>query len=572
MENKPPKYVNPIKSIRIQNFKCLEDVKIDLSHLTFLFGPNSSGKSSFIKALLFLQKNLFPLNTGKTIFKINEHLDLGSYKDIVTNNDITKDIIFEIELKDNYYFPDIRLFDLENNLEYRNEIFSKNGYEYEKETIVKDLINKSITEVLNTDDFSYFNIFNFGELLNDFKLDYKIIIRFTEINKSKIKNTVFDHEMGLKKRIPKRNSEVIESNLKSISFLDLTSNSTLTLDTGKPHHLTNNKINSFNPDINLFGNDTLTKLFADSAVYNNKFNGEYSVASHLESFNSVVNFDDFNKVFHNIFLNEKYEENWKSFTNIERIEKYYEVNKFYYLVYSYIPILLINNLNTFHLPTVRELPKTKYLLNEGIFNSNEYYGFLNLLYETQEKIKIYTKKRKETYDLTKIDKSLKRLGFQFDMTITKNADVGKIILKYKNKRNSNLSDESSGLLQILPILISLNIYKSGNLVTIEQPELHLHPKLQAALADIFVESRKNQIIETHSEHLIRKLQVLIAQGKIEKSEILVYYFSKVEDKTSVKIMEIDDSGLFNEPWPNGFFDDSVNLTLDLYEALRTKNN
>lgn len=563
MENKTPKYYNPINSIRIQNFKCLEDVKIDLSHLTFLFGPNSSGKSSFIKALLFLQKNLFPLNTGKTIFKINEHLDLGSYKDIVTNNDITKDIIFEIELKDNYYFPDIRLFDLENNLEYRNEIFSKNGYEYEKETIIEDLINKSITEVLNTDDFSYFNIFNFGELLNDFKLDYKIIIRFTEINKSKSKNTVFDHEMGLKKRIPKRNSEVIESNLKSISFLDLTSNSTLTLDTGKPHHLTNNKINSFNPDINLFGNDTLTKLFAESVEYNNKFNGEYSVASHLESFNSVVNFDDFHKVFHNIFLNEKYEENWKSFTNIERIEKYYEVNKFYYLVYSYIPILLINNLNTFHLPTVRELPKTKYLLNEGIFNSNEYYGFLNLLYETQEKIKIYTKKRKESYDLAKIDKSLKRLGFQFDITITKNADVGKIILKYKNKRNSNLSDESSGLLQILPILISLYIYKSGNLVTIEQPELHLHPKLQAALADIFVDSRKNQIIETHSEHLIRKLQVLIAQGKINKNEIIVYYFDKVNGVAKLRVMEIEDNGFFKEPWPDDFFDDSYNLGMEL---------
>jgi len=80
-----------IKKIRIKNFKNLEDVEIDVKPLTFLFGPNGSGKSSFIKAMMFLSKNLFPLNTGKTIYKISDDVDLGSYKDIVTNNDVSKE-------------------------------------------------------------------------------------------------------------------------------------------------------------------------------------------------------------------------------------------------------------------------------------------------------------------------------------------------------------------------------------------------------------------------------------------------------------------------------------------------
>jgi len=87
-----------IKKIRIKNFKSLEDVEIEVKPLTFFFGPNSSGKSSFLKAIMFFSKNLFPLNTGRTIYKLSDDVDLGSFKDIVINNDVTKKIVFEIDI------------------------------------------------------------------------------------------------------------------------------------------------------------------------------------------------------------------------------------------------------------------------------------------------------------------------------------------------------------------------------------------------------------------------------------------------------------------------------------------
>lgn len=90
-----------IKKIRIKNFKNLEDVEIEVKPLTFLFGPNGSGKSSFIKAMMFLSKNLFPLNTGKTIFKIIDDVDLGSYRirEYEISNSNNSDIEFFIAKK-----------------------------------------------------------------------------------------------------------------------------------------------------------------------------------------------------------------------------------------------------------------------------------------------------------------------------------------------------------------------------------------------------------------------------------------------------------------------------------------
>ncbi|MBK6915235.1 MAG: DUF3696 domain-containing protein [Ignavibacteriales bacterium] len=76
------------------------------------------------------------------------------------------------------------------------------------------------------------------------------------------------------------------------------------------------------------------------------------------------------------------------------------------------------------------------------------------------------------------------------------------------------------------------------------------------------------IIETHSEHIIRKIQVLIAQGKLSKEKVAVYYFDKDEKTgiTSIKEMEMEDNGFFKEPWPDGFFDDSYNLARELIYA------
>jgi len=73
-------------------------------------------------------------------------------------------------------------------------------------------------------------------------------------------------------------------------------------------------------------------------------------------------------------------------------------------------------------------------------------------------------------------------------------------------------------------------------------------------------------IETHSEHLIRKIQVLIANGELDRDKVSVMYFDNNEGSTKIKKMEIEENGFFKEPWPYGFFDDSANLSWELLTA------
>ena len=155
----------------------------------------------------------------------------------------------------------------------------------------------------------------------------------------------------------------------------------------------------------------------------------------------------------------------------------------------------------------------------------------------------------------------------------------RLMLEDVNGIKSNIIDVGYGISQILPIIAQIlvgsssrNMYGEdrGNLVIVEQPELHLHPAAQSELADLFVsgaiEGKKQMLIETHSEHFIRKLQILIADPncKISSSDVAVYYVDKgVDGSASLREMEILPNGKFKEKWPAGFFDKAFELSMEL---------
>ncbi|MGD2250130.1 MAG: DUF3696 domain-containing protein [Candidatus Methanofastidiosia archaeon] len=86
-----------LNKIRIQNFKCLQDTKdIEIRPITFLVGPNSSGKSSIFQALLALKQTVESSDQRSALI-LQDYVDLGSYKDIFFKHDIKRDIIFDFE-------------------------------------------------------------------------------------------------------------------------------------------------------------------------------------------------------------------------------------------------------------------------------------------------------------------------------------------------------------------------------------------------------------------------------------------------------------------------------------------
>lgn len=121
-------------------------------------------------------------------------------------------------------------------------------------------------------------------------------------------------------------------------------------------------------------------------------------------------------------------------------------------------------------------------------------------------------------------------------------------------------DVGIGISQVLPVLV-MAYASRGKLLAMEQPEIHLHPALQAKLGDVFIEAalgeRKNTfILETHSEHLILRLMRRIREGKIRPDDVGVVFVEPLARGSRFIELRIDDEGDFIDEWPGGFFEES----------------
>lgn len=120
-----------------------------------------------------------------------------------------------------------------------------------------------------------------------------------------------------------------------------------------------------------------------------------------------------------------------------------------------------------------------------------------------------------------------------------------------------LPDVGFGISQLLPFIVQ-SLVSEQQIISIEQPEVHVHPKLQADLGDLLAEAikepRQNRfIIETHSEHLILRLQRLVRQKQIEPEDISVIYVSRRPEGAKAERLHLDEDGDFIDDWPDGFF-------------------
>lgn len=125
-----------------------------------------------------------------------------------------------------------------------------------------------------------------------------------------------------------------------------------------------------------------------------------------------------------------------------------------------------------------------------------------------------------------------------------------------------------GVSQVLPI-VQACAGRSAHVVCIEQPELHLHPRLQAHLGALFVDAvrRGKQIIaETHSESLLLRVQRLIRQGNLQPEDVAVIYVDNTpEEGVRIQRLELGSDGDLLDPWPTGFFDDRLDDILGILE-------
>lgn len=182
------------------------------------------------------------------------------------------------------------------------------------------------------------------------------------------------------------------------------------------------------------------------------------------------------------------------------------------------------------------------------------------------------------------------VGHDFDV-ISIDGEAYRVKIKDKDDSTVNLADKGMGSIQLMILLLrlatTLREYEPQNIVAleesdqlryptiiIEEPEQNLHPKVQSQLADLFLYLNKEYhckfVVETHSEYLIRKTQVLVSKENFEdnfsmkeNNPFMVYYFNGEDEKKPYYPMEYRTDGNFSNEFGTGFFDAATKLLYDI---------
>jgi len=140
----------------------------------------------------------------------------------------------------------------------------------------------------------------------------------------------------------------------------------------------------------------------------------------------------------------------------------------------------------------------------------------------------------------------------------------------------NLTDVGFGVSQVLPVIVECFYVPSGSTIIFEQPEIHLHPSVQAELADLFIDAavhvregsseRSVQLlVESHSEHFLRRLQRRIAEGRLSHDQVALYFCEPTNEGARMRELKTDLFGNIRN-WPDHFFGDEMGDLAAMTEA------
>ena len=219
--------------------------------------------------------------------------------------------------------------------------------------------------------------------------------------------------------------------------------------------------------------------------------------------------------------------------------------------------LAFNIVNSIHLPGLRGNPERTYKLTSmGPRYPGRFENYAaSIIHEWQET----TDERLKT-----LADALHTLELTRQVDTEKISDIGIELrvdrLPYDSTGKPDMisiADVGFGVSQVLPVLVALIVAEPGQLVYIEQPELHLHPSAQVELAQMLADAAKRGVrivAETHSALLLLRVQTLVAEGYISQNLVKLHWFTRNKDgATQVKSAALDNAGAYGD-WPEDFDD------------------
>ncbi len=172
-----------------------------------------------------------------------------------------------------------------------------------------------------------------------------------------------------------------------------------------------------------------------------------------------------------------------------------------------------------------------------------------------------------------VPKRLQRLGLidSYRLVPVSNIENGFefLVTEHKGGIEVRLTDVGFGVSQVLPVLILCYYVPKGSILILEQPEAHLHPNVQAKLADVLIDVVKNRniqiILESHSEHLLHRLTRRIAEGKFSAKDMALYACQINVGTSDIEPLIMDEYGNVSN-WPRDFFGDDAGDVFDRAKA------
>ncbi len=289
-------------------------------------------------------------------------------------------------------------------------------------------------------------------------------------------------------------------------------------------------------------------------------------ADENEGFNIELE-DDYNETFNFSFK-------YKSNSNLQPITSNTVKKKF-----SLPEILTSSGFQ--YLSAERVGPKSSYKVSDfdintlGSLGKNGEYTAHFIAEKGLSKIKINAllhEKAKSDSLLAQVDAWMSEITPGIKITANIIPEINQASLQYEFEMDTGYTEKfrpenvGFGLSYVLPVVTAVLASKPGDLIIIENPEAHLHPAGQSAIAALLSLAAQNGVqifVETHSDHFLNGIRVATKKKHIDAENISIFYFSKSLNKSehSVDILEpfIDKNGNLDE-WPKGFFDEwDINL-------------
>ncbi len=273
-----------------------------------------------------------------------------------------------------------------------------------------------------------------------------------------------------------------------------------------------------------------------------------------------------------------------------------EKNEKLELFYEYIPENRILNilqhrdynlkdLNIFgdafeYLSAERIVPQTTYssISQDDLLGSHgeNALNFLEKYGATFKVEKIFQDETKNEYLLYYINKWMERIFQGFRLQLSPIAEADAVGLRYAEKSRDRVSNSyrainvGFGITYVLPILVALLKAKKNDLILIENPEAHLHPKAQRIIGELLAKAASTGaqvIVETHSDHILNGIRISAKNKMINPTDVKMFFFMK-EDvgtkyHTNIYSPQMDDEGNI-DIWPDGFFDEWDNALAQLF--------